>query len=89
LNWHSPACWSGWVLPLAWVVRPLMDPCRVKLSTGAVIEADLVISATGVKPAMEFLEGSGVMCLQGVLTDETHANQCAGHLRCGRLRRGV
>lgn len=43
---------------------------QVKLSTGAVIEADLVISATGVKPAMGFLEGSGVMCLQGVLTDE-------------------
>ena len=43
---------------------------QVKLSTGVVIEADLVISATGVKPAMEFLQGSGVMCLQGVLTDE-------------------
>ena len=45
-------------------------PMQVKLSTGTVIEADLVISATGVKPAMGFLEGSGVMCLQGVLTDE-------------------
>lgn len=45
-------------------------PMLVKLSTGAVIEADLVISATGVKPAMGFLEGSGVLCLQGVLTDE-------------------
>ena len=45
-------------------------PMQVKLSTGAVIEADLVISATGVKPAMGFLEGSGVLCLQGVLTDE-------------------
>lgn len=43
---------------------------QVKLSTGVVIDADLVISATGVKPAMGFLEGSGVMCLQGVLTDE-------------------
>ena len=43
---------------------------RVHLSTGVVLEADLVISATGVKPAMGFLEGSGVMCLQGVLTDE-------------------
>ncbi len=43
---------------------------RVKLSNGHTLEADLIISATGVKPAMGFLEGSGVMCLQGVLTDE-------------------
>jgi NAD(P)H-nitrite reductase large subunit len=43
---------------------------KVKLSTGAVLEADLVISATGVKPNIGFLEHSGVRCLVGVLTDE-------------------
>ena len=42
----------------------------VKLSTGAVLEADLVISATGVKPNIGFLADSGVKCLLGVLTDE-------------------
>jgi NADPH-dependent 2,4-dienoyl-CoA reductase/sulfur reductase-like enzyme len=45
-------------------------PSRVKLSNGHTLEADLIISATGVKPAMDFLNGSGVLCLQGVLTDE-------------------
>ncbi len=45
-------------------------PMKVKLSTGEVLEADLVISATGVKPNIGFLEGSGVRCLVGVLTDE-------------------
>ncbi len=45
-------------------------PKRVKLSDGAVIEADLVISATGVKPNIGFLENSGITCLLGVLTDE-------------------
>jgi NAD(P)H-nitrite reductase large subunit len=45
-------------------------PMKVKLSTGAVLEADLVISATGVKPNIGFLEHSGVRCLVGVLTDE-------------------
>ena len=45
-------------------------PLTVHLSNGHTLEADLIISATGVKPAMGFLEGSGVMCLQGVLTDE-------------------
>jgi NAD(P)H-nitrite reductase large subunit len=35
-----------------------------------VLEADLVISATGVKPNIGFLEHSGITCLVGVLTDE-------------------
>jgi NAD(P)H-nitrite reductase large subunit len=43
---------------------------KVRLSSGAVLEADLVISATGVKPNIGFLESSGVRCLVGVLTDE-------------------
>ncbi len=43
---------------------------RVKLSSGQTLEADLVISATGVRPAIGFLKDSGITCLQGVLTDE-------------------
>lgn len=43
---------------------------RVKLSNGQTVEADLVISATGVRPAIGFLEKSGITCLLGVLTDE-------------------
>ncbi len=42
----------------------------VRLSTGAVLDADLLITATGVKPNIGFLEHSGVRCLVGVLTDE-------------------
>ena len=34
---------------------------KVRLSTGRKLEADLVISATGVKPNIGFLEGSGVL----------------------------
>ncbi len=45
-------------------------PLKVRLSSGQTVEADLVISATGVKPNIAFLEKSGVTCLQGVLTDE-------------------
>ncbi len=44
-------------------------PMQVRLSTGQVLEADLVISATGVKPNIGFLEHSGIRCLVGVLTD--------------------
>jgi len=52
------------------IERDATQVMKVKLSTGAVIEADLVISATGVKPNIGFLEDSGVRCLVGVLTDE-------------------
>jgi NADPH-dependent 2,4-dienoyl-CoA reductase/sulfur reductase-like enzyme len=45
-------------------------PLRVRLSNGELLDADLVISATGVRPNIGFLENSGVLCLQGVLTDE-------------------
>lgn len=45
-------------------------PLKVRLSNGQHLSVDLVISATGVKPNIGFLENSGVTCLQGVLTDE-------------------
>jgi NADPH-dependent 2,4-dienoyl-CoA reductase/sulfur reductase-like enzyme len=45
-------------------------PLKVRLSSGQTVEADLVISATGVRPNIGFLEHSGITCLQGVLTDE-------------------
>jgi NAD(P)H-nitrite reductase large subunit len=45
-------------------------PLKVRLSSGQTLEAELVISATGVKPNIAFLENSGITCLQGVLTDE-------------------
>jgi NAD(P)H-nitrite reductase large subunit len=49
---------------------PAGGPMRVRLSTGQTLEADLVISATGVRPNIGFLENSGIRCLVGVLTDE-------------------
>jgi NAD(P)H-nitrite reductase large subunit len=45
------------------------SPLRVRLSDGQSLDADLVISATGVKPSIGFLEESGITCLAGVLTD--------------------
>ncbi len=44
-------------------------PLSVRLSDGELVAADLVISATGVKPAIGFLEGTPIGCKQGVLTD--------------------
>ena len=45
-------------------------PLQVKLSNGKTVEADLVISAAGVRPAIGYLKDSGITCLLGVLTDE-------------------
>jgi NADPH-dependent 2,4-dienoyl-CoA reductase/sulfur reductase-like enzyme len=59
------------------------SPLRVKLSNGQQIEADLVISATGVKPSIGFLENSGVQCLGGVLTDARMQTNVAGIYAAG------
>jgi len=45
-------------------------PLTVHLSNGKTMQADLVISAAGVRPAIGFMENSGITCLLGVLTDE-------------------
>jgi NAD(P)H-nitrite reductase large subunit len=42
---------------------------EVRLSGGRRVPADLVISATGVKPNIDFLRGSGLECALGVMTD--------------------
>ncbi len=42
---------------------------EVRLSGGRRVQADLVISATGVKPHIDFLRGSGLECRLGVMTD--------------------
>ena len=52
------------------IERDATPVMKVKLSNGRTLEADLLISATGVKPNIGFLEHSGVRCLVGVLTDE-------------------
>jgi NAD(P)H-nitrite reductase large subunit len=55
----------------------------VRLSTGQRIDADLVISATGVKPNIGFLENSAIKCLLGVLTDQHMQTSVAGIYAAG------
>jgi NAD(P)H-nitrite reductase large subunit len=59
------------------------SPMTVRLSTGEHLLADLVISATGVRPNIGFLENSGIPCLQGVLTDEHLQTNVAGIYAAG------
>ena len=65
------------------VERDATPVMKVHLSTGAVIEADLVISATGVRPNIGFLEDCGVRCLVGVLTDEHLQTNVSGIYAAG------
>ncbi len=56
---------------------------QVRLSDGNSIAADLVISATGVRPNIGFLQNSGITCLLGVLTDEHMQTNVSGIYAAG------
>lgn len=43
---------------------------RLAFERGEPIEADLIVVATGVRPRVEFLEGSGITIRQGIVVDE-------------------
>ncbi len=62
---------------------------RVKLSNGSVIETDLIISATGVKPNIGFLDGSGIACEEGVLVDETMQTSVPGVYAAGDVSQSL
>ena len=62
-------CESKGVTVYTGVAVEAIEPNGVVLANGTHIGADLVITATGVKPNVGFLEGSGVKVEQGVLID--------------------
>ncbi len=53
------------------------------LDDGNVVDCDLVISATGVRPNIAFLEGSGIACDQGVLVNAKMETNVAGVYAAG------
>ncbi len=52
------------------VVEVSGPAARVTLDDGSVLEADLLLVATGVRPVTDWLEGSGVAVDKGVVVDE-------------------
>lgn len=66
------------------------DGLKVQIAGGAAVEADVVISATGVRANADFLEGSGVDLEDGaVVVDEFMASSradihAAGDVACGK-----
>ncbi len=59
------------------------------LGNGKTIEADLIISSTGVKPNMAFLAGSGVTCEQGVLVDTRMETNVPGVFAAGDVSQSL
>ncbi len=51
------------------IARGTAHALRVVLANGTTLDADLVVSATGVRPNVELLEGSGIQVQTGILVD--------------------
>ncbi|WP_204010300.1 NAD(P)/FAD-dependent oxidoreductase [Sphaerimonospora thailandensis] len=66
IPWYAEA---GVELRLGAIVGTV-DPGGVTLMSGARVEADVVVTGVGVRPAVEWLKGSGVELDDGVLVDE-------------------
>lgn len=62
---------------------------HAKLSTGQTLEVDVVIVATGVKPNLEFLEGSGIACKDGILVDAQMRTNVDGVFAAGDVINAV
>ncbi len=61
---------------------------RLNLDGGAALEADLVICATGVRPNIGFLEGSGIATEAGVLVDHHLETDQPGIFAAGDVAQG-
>jgi len=59
------------------------DVTGVKLESGEVLHADAYIAATGVKPVIEWLEGSGVETSWGVIVDDLQRTNIPGIYAAG------
>ena len=62
---------------------------KVMLDSGEALDADLVVSATGVRPNIEFLEGSGIKTNHGVLVDRSMRTSDANVFAAGDVAEGI
>jgi NADPH-dependent 2,4-dienoyl-CoA reductase/sulfur reductase-like enzyme len=60
---------------------------RVRLADGSAVQADLVVVGIGVRPAVEWLEGSGVQLRDGVVCDSTCATALPDVVAAGDVAR--
>ncbi|HCZ17195.1 MAG TPA: pyridine nucleotide-disulfide oxidoreductase, partial [Candidatus Accumulibacter sp.] len=65
------------------------EALRVQLDDGQTLEVDALISATGVRPNIAFLYGSGVAVDAGVLVDASMQTSVAGIYAAGDVAEAV
>lgn len=70
-------------------IKPYDDAMHVVLDNGANIEADLVISATGVKPNAGFLKDSGLDIDQGILVNNKMQTNIPNVYAVGDVAQGM
>lgn len=64
-------------------IAPRGDRLAATLDSGDVLGCDVVISATGVRPNIGFLDGSGIACEHGVLVDHRMQTNVEGVYAAG------
>jgi len=64
-------------------------PLRVLLDPGSALDADLIVSATGVRSNIAFLDGSGIDTDQGILIDRNMQTNRADVYAAGDVAQGL
>ena len=70
-------------------IEPAGEALRVSLDDGEILEVDALINATGVKPNVDFLAGSGVAVDQGILVNDSMQTSVAGIYAAGDVAEAV
>jgi NADPH-dependent 2,4-dienoyl-CoA reductase/sulfur reductase-like enzyme len=70
-------------------IEPAGEALRVTLDDGESVEVDALINATGVKPNVDFLAGSGVAVDIGILVDDSMQTSVAGIYAAGDVAEAV
>lgn len=70
------------------IARSSNGKLSLSLSTGATLAADLVIVATGIRPNVEFLRGSGIAINEGIVVDDRMQTNIPGIYAAGDVAAG-
>lgn len=68
--------------------KHVKEPLLVHLDNGEILAVDMVISAAGVKPNTDFLQGSGIQVNKGILVDHHLQTNVAGIYAAGDVAEG-
>ena len=64
-------------------LQDIDGPKLVRLSNGELLHADLVVHCAGTVPNIDFLKGSGIQCLRGVVVDASMQTSMPGVYAAG------